>query len=540
LEDTTTNPSPFGNFTDQNTTASWPTPQLDSSVPPGTPPEIFATERWDHPAAPDMHWNFPVDPDQWVEVRLFFASGFDGAAGIAQRLFDVSIDGWEVLDDYDIVADAGHGMGVMKRFVVATDANGLDIVFTHLEPAVQNSLLNAIEIREPERLRVVEPIGSPLESGAAVRDAMAAVAAQEPGPDSRWIVKLLPGYYDVGDAPLSLVPYVELEGSGEAGTIVTRTGYTPDQTVRDDGVVQGVDHGTLRHLTVTRPSGGDDRLSSRGIVSNDGAPRVESVTVQVYGHHVTAIFTDHYSDTRLFDVTLRCEGGPSWSTCLEQHNGGTLRVSNLTMTGSAGNPGALTGISFLYSSAVVSNASIELSGPGVTAAGGAKGALTLHRATVSLDGRFRGTTGFTGYIATMSFTDVTMNLSGSGAATTGVDIAIGSAALERVTLTVSSGDSPTGVLAAHASVTITDSDIAVREDVYNTGWGIDLGEGSYEPVTVTGSSITAPSSTVRSAGTQVEVRDSTLAGGPVIGNGAITCTNVWDEHGTFYPNTCPN
>lgn len=52
--------------------------------------------------------------------------------------------------------------------------------------------------------------------------------------------------------------------------------------------------------------------------------------------------------------------------------------------------------------------------------------------------------------------------------------------------------------------------------------------------------ITAPSATVTSEGIEATISDTVLAGGPVIGTQYVTCQNVWDEHGTFYPDSCPD
>jgi hypothetical protein len=426
----------------------------------------------------------------------------------------------------------------MKRFVVDTDADGLDIDFAHTDPVVQNPLINGIEVVAPDRLRIVEAAGSAPENGAALRSGLSDVATANAGPDNHWMVKLLPGTYDVGDAPLTLLPYVELEGSGEAATTITRTSLTPGTASQDDGVVRGVDHSTLRHLTVSRPPGGSERLSSRGIVNDGGAPRIESVTVDVRGHTVAAIVANHHVGAKLLDVTLRCEGGPAWSTCLRQENGGTLRASNLTMTGSVVAPGDLTGLGCVYSSAVVSNAAMELSGPGVTAVSVGKGAVRLYRSTLTIDGGHRGTKGLAAYMGGLHLGDVTLEITGFGAPTTGISVDLGSATLERTTIQISAGDSPTGLRIANSSLAMTGSDITAREDVYDTGWGIDLGEGR-DVAVIADSSITAPSSTVQTIGMAADISNSTLAGGPVIGNGSVTCTNVTDEHGTSYPDTCP-
>ncbi|MNC95942.1 Di-glucose binding within endoplasmic reticulum [compost metagenome] len=57
-------------------------------------------------------------------------------------MFDVSIEGQLMLDNYDIFADVGANAGVVKSFVVTIDSN-LDIDFAHV---VQNPTIRAIQI----------------------------------------------------------------------------------------------------------------------------------------------------------------------------------------------------------------------------------------------------------------------------------------------------------------------------------------------------------------------------------------------------------
>jgi hypothetical protein len=86
-----------------------------------------------------MQWSFPVTPGDY-EVRIYFAEIWFTTPGM--RIFDVSIEGNLVLNDYDIVADVGAFKGVVKSFVVTADTS-LDIVFGHV---VENPKLSAIEI----------------------------------------------------------------------------------------------------------------------------------------------------------------------------------------------------------------------------------------------------------------------------------------------------------------------------------------------------------------------------------------------------------
>ncbi len=89
-----------------------------------------------------MTWDFPVPAGTNTEVRLYFANRYTGTSSVGQRVFNVAIDGSNVLNNYDIVADAGDQTGTMKSFPVTSDGD-IDISFTH---AVENPLVNGIEI----------------------------------------------------------------------------------------------------------------------------------------------------------------------------------------------------------------------------------------------------------------------------------------------------------------------------------------------------------------------------------------------------------
>ena len=115
----------------------------NGSVPPTTPPGVFATERWDPGEDPEMAWNFPVPAGTDVQVRLYFINQYSGTSQVGQRVFNVTIDGSAALTNFDIVADAGGDqIGEMKSFDITSDGN-IDIDFGHV---VENPLINAIEI----------------------------------------------------------------------------------------------------------------------------------------------------------------------------------------------------------------------------------------------------------------------------------------------------------------------------------------------------------------------------------------------------------
>jgi predicted ribosomally synthesized peptide with SipW-like signal peptide len=126
-----------------NQTASFGQPTtVDGSVPEDTPSQIWNTERWDQGGGEEMQYEFDVPSDQQVEVRLYFYDGYSGTSEPGDRVFDVSIEGQTVLEDFDIVETYGNDTGAMESFTVTSDGT-VDVDFGHV---TENPQINAIEI----------------------------------------------------------------------------------------------------------------------------------------------------------------------------------------------------------------------------------------------------------------------------------------------------------------------------------------------------------------------------------------------------------
>ena len=126
---------------------------VDSTVPSSVPAQLFETERWDPDSDPEMAWNFPVPTGKEVQVRLYLANQCACTKEVGQRVFDVRLEGQNVLQDYDIVADVGDQMGTMKSFTVTSDG-AIDLEWLH---KVENTLINGIEIVETVEPSEPEP-----------------------------------------------------------------------------------------------------------------------------------------------------------------------------------------------------------------------------------------------------------------------------------------------------------------------------------------------------------------------------------------------
>jgi hypothetical protein len=115
----------------------------DVSNPTGAPSEVFLTERYG-----DHSWSFDVTSGESYEVRLYFAEIYHGvstsSAVTGDRVFDVSVEGNQVLNDYDIVAETGGAAAATDETFEVTPSDGtLDVSFT---TETDNAKISAIEV----------------------------------------------------------------------------------------------------------------------------------------------------------------------------------------------------------------------------------------------------------------------------------------------------------------------------------------------------------------------------------------------------------
>ena len=119
---------------------------IDPSVPSRTPDQIWETERWDPSGGEEMQYEFDVQSGQQVEVRLYFYDGCSCTDAVGERVFDVSVEGQTVLDDFDIIDTYGDQTAAMESFTVTSDGT-IDVDFGHV---TENPQINAIEIVSAE------------------------------------------------------------------------------------------------------------------------------------------------------------------------------------------------------------------------------------------------------------------------------------------------------------------------------------------------------------------------------------------------------
>lgn len=117
----------------------------DPSVDTDIPPSVFQTVLYDSSTGADLEFDVELEAGVSYEVTLLFSEVYGPTFRPGARVFDVSIDGNLVLDNFDIFATAGAGnRAVARAFTVVSDGN-LDI---NLGSVVQNPAIAGFRIRE--------------------------------------------------------------------------------------------------------------------------------------------------------------------------------------------------------------------------------------------------------------------------------------------------------------------------------------------------------------------------------------------------------
>jgi hypothetical protein len=117
-------------------------------------PTLYQTVRY----APTLMYNIPVVNDTYT-VTLYFAEIYFDAPG--QRVFDVSIEGQTVLQNFDIWTVAGQFAAVQRTFVVTVTDGVLNIVGT---ASADNANFSAIQVVRGSSAPTPTPTPTPTET----------------------------------------------------------------------------------------------------------------------------------------------------------------------------------------------------------------------------------------------------------------------------------------------------------------------------------------------------------------------------------------
>lgn len=292
---------------------------------------------------------------------------------------------------------------------------------------------------------IVSPNGTPLQNGMALLAARNTIANANPSAANPWLLKLEPGNYDLNGDFLTLLPYVDLEGSGEATTIISSsisTNIFPPArgtviaasnseirflSVANAGpelfqialyVPAGTINARFTHLTTTARGG----YNNVGFANNGGSIIVQNSTHNALSNSsgVAAGLFDDSGTTVLIDNILTASGGPGKNYGL-YHTSGIITVTNTTSS-AWGGASTTAGLFNSAGTATIQNSSFNASNSTGTNAGVyvLSGLVTVQNSILSASGS-PGSSNY-GLTSSGSARIAATQLSSLGAASFGLNI----------------------------------------------------------------------------------------------------------------------
>jgi len=214
------------------------------------------------------------------------------------------------------------------------------------------------------RTVVVSPVaGNAAASGAVLHNAMTSIVSSSAS--ERWLLKLEPGIYDISaGGVLYGKPYVDIEGSGEGVTVVTKSG---DGNF-NDGTIRVADNSELRRLTVQN-TGGNIAGSAIVLVGTVNA-RLSHVTALADGGSFHTFGIIAWSGAVVIeDCTARATGTGTYIRGIQGSGpGSAIVVRNSHATASASNATSeVIGLIATYGTAEIQNTTARGEGGGFVA-----------------------------------------------------------------------------------------------------------------------------------------------------------------------------
>jgi hypothetical protein len=156
---------------------------------------------------------------------------------------------------------------------------------------------------------IVSPNGIPTQNGTTLLQAMTLISNSNPSTSNPYLLKLEPGNYDLGNQSLTLLPYVDLEGSGEGTTTISSTIASPSYPPTN-GTLVAASNSEVRFVKVL----------------NAGA--------SVY--HIAVFIPNGATNVRFSHLTAATPGSGNATSFAIFNSGGNILVSNSTVSASGG------------------------------------------------------------------------------------------------------------------------------------------------------------------------------------------------------------
>ncbi len=323
--------------------------------------------------------------------------------------------------------------------------------------------------------------------------------------NTTYLLKIMPGVYNIGANSLQMKPYVDIEGCGEYTTKITGNMDSPIS-----GTVNGADNAELRLLTVENTGGG---VNATAISNSSASPKITQVTAIASGGANTAIGIYNIGNSLvvLTNVTARASGAVITRSICNSSGAAIMNNVNASASGSGGNYGVYnTGLD--ASPTIINNVTATASGGNSTFA--------IYNDNAS-----------------PTITNVTATASGGSSVNYGVFNNSSSPVMTDVIASASGGDFAYGVYNQGSYTSMTNvttsasggstASYGVKNQISGT-------------VTIDRSVISGTTNTVWNDGANTKVAHTRLDGGNSLNSsGTLTCAGIYDETYTFFTNSCP-
>jgi hypothetical protein len=202
-------------------------------------------------------------------------------------------------------------------------------------------------------------------SGGDYTDPATAMAAYSswcgtPSETNPCLLKVMPGVYDIGTSTVVMQPYIDIEGSGQKGTVITGTvggGVYPPP----NGVVNGANNAEIRFLTVKRTGSGD---YGAAILNTSASPAMTNVTAAASGGTIYnyCVFNNTSSSPTMTNVTATASAGNLTNNFGVYNYNSSPTMTNVTATASGGTYTINSGVYNYNSSPMMTNVTLTASG----------------------------------------------------------------------------------------------------------------------------------------------------------------------------------
>jgi hypothetical protein len=176
-----------------------------------------------------------------------------------------------------------------------------------------------------------------------------------PSTSNPCLLKIMPGFYNIGTASLQMQSYIDIEGSGENVTFIK--GSVDSWT---SGVVNGATNAEIRFIWVEN-IGGASKNTAIAIYNNSALPKITNVTaISRDATYNIGIYNDVSSSPKMNNVTITANGGDSHYG-VYNINSSSPSMTNVSISSYGGGTNSYGIYNYSNSSPTITNSIIQAS-----------------------------------------------------------------------------------------------------------------------------------------------------------------------------------